>query len=62
MAVPRNRHSNARKKSRQAHFVKSKQQIGTCSNCFAPALSHHICPSCGYYGKKEIIAPKTSAE
>ena len=27
-----------------------------CPNCGELKLSHHICPSCGYYNKKAIIS------
>jgi len=50
MAVPRNRHSNARKNSRRAHHAKKPKVTLTCSNCNQPKLPHVICGSCGAYG------------
>ncbi|HXF28674.1 MAG TPA: 50S ribosomal protein L32, partial [Chlamydiales bacterium] len=33
MAVPRNRHSNARKNSKRAHHAKEPRHLGSCSHC-----------------------------
>ncbi len=58
MAVPRNRVSNSKKNMRRSHHAKKPTSAGTCSNCGKSALSHRVCQSCGYYGKKEIVAKK----
>lgn len=55
MAVPRNRSSNARKNSRRAHSAKKPVNLMACSNCGKAKRSHHVCPSCGYYAKREVI-------
>ena len=31
-------------------------------NCGELKLSHHICPSCGYYSKKEIFVFKEAQD
>jgi large subunit ribosomal protein L32 len=59
MAVPRNRVSNARKNSRRAHHAKKPKQLGTCGNCSAIKVSHVICPSCGFYAGRQVLAPKS---
>nr|WP_268743541.1 50S ribosomal protein L32 [Chlamydia pecorum] len=33
MAVPRNRHSNARKNIRRSHLAKKPRHAAICSNC-----------------------------
>ena len=58
MAVPRNRHSNARKNSKRAHHAKKPKCIASCSNCRAPKLPHVVCSSCGFYDGREVIAGK----
>lgn len=58
MAVPRNRHSNARKNSKRAHHAKKPKQLATCSNCQAEKLSHVMCPHCGWYGGRPIMTAK----
>jgi large subunit ribosomal protein L32 len=29
-----------------------------CAHCRKPHLSHHVCPNCGYYNGREVIAPE----
>ncbi len=55
MAVPRNRHSNARKNTRRAHDAKKAVFTRACKNCSAPSLAHRICNSCGYYAGKQVV-------
>lgn len=58
MAVPRNRASNARKKSKRAHQAKSPKPMASCDNCGASRLPHTLCSTCGHYGGRLIQAPK----
>lgn len=55
MAVPRNRTSNSRKNTRRSHMAKKPINLTKCGNCQSVILPHRLCPSCGYYGKKEVI-------
>lgn len=56
MAVPRNRHSNARKNSRQAHDALNPKQLTVCSNCGGHKLPHFVCSSCGTYGGQQVLS------
>ncbi len=56
MAVPRNRHSNARKNKRRAHHAKAPLSLGACSNCNTRIVPHRICPSCGHYKGAAVIS------
>lgn len=56
MAVPRNRHSNARKNSKRAHHAKKPQSTSNCENCSTPKMPHTICQKCGAYGDRIIIS------
>ena len=58
MAVPRNRHSNARKNSKRAHHAKKPKLFTLCPNCSAPYMPHHICQSCGSYNKRNVLGVK----
>lgn len=49
MAVPRARHSNAKKNSKHAHLAKKPLSITVCLNCRNSVIPHHMCPSCGHY-------------
>ncbi len=58
MAVPRNRHSNARKNSKRAHHAKKAKSAAVCENCQSTRMPHTICPSCGAYGDRIVLAKK----
>ena len=58
MAVPRNRHSNARKNKKKAHLAKKLKKTIKCSSCLADILPHRLCSACGHYKKKLIVASK----
>jgi len=60
MAVPKRRHSSTRGKKRRTHWKLTAPGTSNCGNCGQPRLPHRICASCGYYGKEEIIIPKTT--
>lgn len=56
MAVPRNRSSNASKKSRRAHHALKEKNIGICPKCGQHVLPHRMCNDCGAY-KERIYKP-----
>lgn len=58
MAVPRNRHSTARKNSKRAHHAKTPRQSEGCANCGARNLPHHVCHSCGFYRGRLVVAAR----
>lgn len=55
MAVPRNRHSNARKNSKRAHHAKKPKNVTLCPRCETPRLPHTVCQSCGAYGDRTVL-------
>ncbi len=55
MAVPRNRHSNARKNSKRAHHAKKPKTLGSCKNCGAAKMPHVVCASCGVYAGRQVL-------
>ncbi len=59
MAVPKRRQSKSRSAIRRAQVMKRVPPNGSaCPNCAAPKLSHLVCPSCGFYKGRLVIAPK----
>jgi large subunit ribosomal protein L32 len=61
MAVPRNRHSIARRNSRRAHDAKTPKLFASCQNCKSSVLPHCICQSCGYYKGRSYKTRETEA-
>lgn len=62
MAVPRNRHSNARKNKRRSHMAKKPKLTVACDNCKAERLPHTLCQSCGHYAGREVVVMSTENE
>lgn len=56
MAVPQRRISKTRKRLRRTHFKLEVSGLVTCPNCGALIKSHHVCPKCGYYDGKVVMA------
>lgn len=61
MAVPKRKTSPARRGKRRSHHTLNAVNFVECPNCGEFKLAHHICGSCGYYNKKEIV-DKTESE
>lgn len=62
MPNPKRQHSKQRSRKRRTHYKASIQSIGACPQCKKPILSHRVCPSCGYYKGKPVVAMKTEQE
>ena len=58
MAVPKRRVSKMKKGLRRSHLALNVPGMVTCSNCGELNLSHRVCPSCGFYKGKQVVAPK----
>lgn len=56
MAVPQNKISKARRNKRRSHDALSAVTAVECSNCGELKRPHHVCPSCGHYDDREVVA------
>lgn len=56
MANPKRRHSKARRGKRRAHDHLRAPNLSICSNCGSPLMPHRVCPTCGYYRGRQVIA------
>lgn len=62
MAVPKKKTSKGRTSRRHKSYVRkqvSRMQenlnLGTCADCGATKLNHHVCKSCGKYNGMQIL-------
>jgi large subunit ribosomal protein L32 len=56
MAVPKRKHSKARKNKRRSQWRKiDKPTLVECPQCHEPKVPHRVCPECGYYKDKEVV-------
>lgn len=60
MAVPRNRSSNQRSRTRRSHMAKKAVCLADCDNCGVKKRPHRVCPSCGHYAKRAVEVTKES--
>ena len=59
MAVPKRKHSQARRDKRRSNVWKLKAPaLVTCTQCGSFKLPHHACGSCGYYKNREVVKQK----
>jgi large subunit ribosomal protein L32 len=57
MAVPKQKTSKQRKRTRAANWKASAPALTECPQCHAQKLSHRIC-ECGYYKNKKLVEEK----
>jgi len=62
MGVPKRKLSRSRQRMRRAYnSVLKLPQLSTCPQCAAPYVTHRVCPSCGHYNGRQVIAVNTVA-
>ena len=56
MPLPKRKTSHQRTtRRRAANYKLQVPNVGSCPRCHAPRLSHHVCPSCGFYGNRMVV-------
>ena len=53
---PKRKHSKGRRDRRRAQDAMVPTALVVCSNCGEMRLPHTVCPNCGYYEGREVIA------
>ena len=61
MAVPKAKTSKSRTNMRRSHDALKSTAHVECKNCGELARPHNVCPSCGHYDGREVVAPKSRA-
>ncbi len=63
MAVPRKKKSYSKTHTRKSANMKlSVRSRSSCTKCGAAKLPHRICPACGYYKDRQVLATKIVEE
>lgn len=62
MAVPKKKLSHARQASRRANWKLTAPNLETCPQCKEAKAPHHVCPHCGYYDGRLVVAAKDKSE
>ncbi|MBI5105250.1 MAG: 50S ribosomal protein L32 [Solirubrobacterales bacterium] len=55
MAVPKQKQSHARTSKRRATHKLEAPSFNACPHCHSPRRPHRVCPTCGYYGGREVV-------
>ena len=56
MAVPQNKVTRSRRNQRRSHEALVAGNPAECPNCGELKRPHHVCPSCGFYPEREVVA------
>ena len=54
--LPKRKLSKGRRDRRRSHEALKAQNLVQCSNCNQMRLPHTVCPNCGFYSGREVIA------
>lgn len=56
--LPKRRNSTRRASKRQRARALSRVLLVRCPNCGKAKKAHLVCPACGFYDQRLVIAPK----
>ena len=56
MALPKRKHSKARRDKSRTHWKLAAPAMTKCLQCARPVAPHRVCTSCGYYRGRPVIA------
>jgi len=56
LAVPKKKTSKSRRDKRRTHQKLTLPGMVECPRCHEPRLPHRVCPNCGYYKGRQVIA------
>jgi large subunit ribosomal protein L32 len=63
VAVPKRRTSPSNRNKRRANHDKvTAPNLVPCPNCGEMSIPHRICPSCGHYKGREVVAADLEKE
>ncbi|ARJ68298.1 50S ribosomal protein L32 [Paracoccus contaminans] len=62
MAVPQNRVTRSRRNMRRSHDALVAGNPNDCPNCGELKRPHHVCPSCGHYADREVVAQASDTD
>lgn len=56
MAVPMRKISKRRSRMRASHHSIRPRNLQPCDRCGTSKPAHRVCPNCGHYAGREIVA------
>lgn len=58
MAVPKQRRSKAKKRTRRSCWKLTMPNLVACGNCSALSYPHRACTECGFYKGRQVLQIK----
>lgn len=55
MALPKRKHSKARRDKSRTHWKLSFLSLTKCPQCARPIVPHRICTACGFYRGHQVL-------
>ncbi len=55
MALPKRKHSKARRDKSRTHWKLTIPTMTKCPQCAQPVMPHRVCTSCGYYRGRQVV-------
>ena len=55
MALPKRKHSKARRDKSRTHWKLPLKSLTACPQCARQILPHRVCPGCGYYRGRQVV-------
>ena len=62
MATPKKKISKSRRDMRRSQDALKRNSYVECPNCGELKRPHNVCPACGQYDGREVVAKKAAAE
>jgi len=59
MAVPKQKQSHSRTHKRRSQHKIEPPALNACPRCHSPRRPHRVCPECGTYAGREVVAPES---
>lgn len=59
MAVPKKKRTKGSVGKRRSHHGLSETQLSRCPKCNSAVRPHSVCPNCGTYKNREVVATET---
>ncbi len=55
MALPKRKHSQARRNKRRANWNITLPTLSRCPQCGGAVRPHRVCSSCGFYRGRQVV-------
>jgi len=64
MANPKRKTSKSKRDMRRNNWFKKMKasEVTSCRNCGATKISHSVCPDCGFYNGRKIVAGSADSQ